>query len=354
MTSTGIDVDAVGAWLLANAPGAAPPLGFHLLAGGNSNLTYRVEAAGRRRFVLRRPPLHGVLATANDMGREWRAIRALQGSAVPVPRAIAFCADPSVTGAPFYVAEFVDGFVHRSFDDTVARTTPVQRACTSRSLVDVLADLHAVDIDAVGLGDHGRRSRYLERQIRRWYGQYRATATEDVPDVDATYHRLLERLPADGDVTVVHGDYRLGNCIVHRDGSVAAVVDWEISTLGDPLADLAYLLVTWARPGTAAGELEGDGAPTMAEGFASAEELLRRYEARSGRDVSGIGYYLAFNHWRYACIVQGVVARHGSAALGDPSEADLGRFAAAVRRRAAQAAAALDEHLTGTSLPAIG
>jgi aminoglycoside phosphotransferase (APT) family kinase protein len=251
-----------------------------------------------------------------------------------------------VTGVPFYVTAFVEGFVHHHIDDTCARSTAEQRTVTGMSLVDVLADLHALDPDAIGLGrQRSRRGGYVERQVRRWYEQYRASSAQDLPDVDRCYRRLLDQLPTEEDTTVVHGDYRLGNCIVAADGSIAAVVDWEISTVGDPLADLAYLLVTWARPGTVVGELDGAATePTMADGFPSVEELVDRYSVRSGRDLSTIDYYLAFNHWRYACITQGVLHRYLEGARGDTTGVDLDGFATAVVERAALATRALDAH----------
>ncbi|MEQ1704215.1 MAG: phosphotransferase family protein, partial [Ilumatobacteraceae bacterium] len=282
----GIDAREVTRWFVENLSQAVPPFQFQVLAGGNSNLTFLVTDSRGGQFVLRRPPLNSVLATAHDMVREWRAISALQSTAVPVPPALGLCTDSAVNGAPFYVMGFVDGYVQHSLDISLAMSTPEQRRLTGHSMCDVLVDMHAVDIDAVGLGGHGPRGGYLDRQLKRWYAQYAATTTQEVGDVEYSYHRLLELLPPESDVTLVHGDYRLGNCITGPSGAIAAVLDWEISTLGDPLADLAYCLNTWARPdNNLGGLLDSRSAPTMADGFPSTAEFLDRYSERSGRDV---------------------------------------------------------------------
>ncbi|HWL44914.1 MAG TPA: phosphotransferase family protein [Ilumatobacter sp.] len=335
----GIEAGALGRWLTDHVEHVTAPVRFALIAGGNSNLTYAATDANGRRLVVRRPPLRGVLSTAHDMEREWRAIRALGDTAVPVPPALAFCDDTSVIGSDFYVTEFVAGHVLHDLAGAVAATTPSSRARTSESIVDVLCELHAIDPDDVGLGEHGRRDgNYLERQLGRWSRQYAQTKTDEIPDVERAHTLLTARVPPVGETRVVHGDYRLGNCILAESGAVAAVVDWEISTLGDPLADVAYLLTTWARPAGPVGRLHGaELSPSMAEGFAEPEQLLARYAERSGRDVGGIAFHLAFNHWRYACIAQGVRSRQLDGAQGDAPTADLKAMAIAVRERAALA-----------------
>jgi len=344
----GIHGARVARWLTENVDNAHAPFRFTAIIGGNSNLTFRVDDEAGHAFALRRPPLNSVLATAHDMGREWRVIHALQHSSVPVPRTLGFCSDLTVTGAPFYVMAFVDGVVQHSRQQTVAAFTSDQRRISGQSLFDVLAELHAVDIDGVGLGEHGPRENYLERQLNRWYGQYNETKTADIPDVDSAFTRLLETRPASADVTIVHGDYRLGNCITGADGHIAAVLDWEISTLGDPLADLAYCLNDWARPDNAIGRLtDSADLATMADGFDSAAAMLSRYADRSRRDVTDIGYYVAFNHWRYACIAQGVLSRYRSGARGSTDKVDLDGFARSVELRAALANDALDGIETG-------
>ena len=340
---TGIDVTNVERWFGANVPQAVAPFTYTLLEGGHSNLTYRLTDAAGQEFVLRRPPLSSVLATAHDMGREWRVIHALQGSAVPVPPAHGFCPDPEVIGAHFYVMGLVNGYVQHSIEQTLANSTPAQRAIAGDSLFDVLADLHAVDIDAVGLGAHGPRDGYLERQIKRWYKQYSASKTTEVPDIDTCYARLLDHLPTHSEVTIAHGDYRFGNCITSFEGPIVAVLDWEISTLGDPLADLAYCLNTWVRPGNRLDTSpEAALSPTMAEGYGSAEDMLHRYAVRSGRDVLHIEYYVAFNHWKSACISQGVLARYLSGALGDTADLDLTPYPRSIEANSARARELLD------------
>ncbi len=338
----GVSVRNVERWFATEVPHAVPPFVFELIAGGHSNLTYRLTDAAGQQFVLRRPPLNSVLATAHDMGREWRAIHALQDTLVPVPPALGFCPDPEVSGQPFYVMGFVEGCVQHSITQTLT-LTPEQRRISGETLFDVLADLHGIDVEAVGLLGHGPHTGYVERQIRRWYKQYTVSKSQDTPDLESSYVRLLERLPEHSELTIAHGDYRLGNCITSPTGPIAAVLDWEISTLGDPLADLAYLLNTWVRPGSVIATMS-DAAmlPTMADGFGSAEEMLHRYAVRSGRDVSHIEYYVAFNHFKSACIVQGVLSRYLSGALGDTSNVDLDGFARAIADRSAMAIEALD------------
>jgi aminoglycoside phosphotransferase (APT) family kinase protein len=309
----GIDEAKVTPWLVANVPGLTAPVTYTLIAGGHSNLTYRVTGADGAAFVLRRPPLGHVLATAHDMGREHRIISALGGTGVPVAPALALCDDPAVNGAPFYVMAFVEGHVLRDVPGAEAALTPAARRRAGESLVDVLADIHAVDPDAIGLGDLGRKEGYVERQLKRWYRQFEQSKLRDVPDVDAVHALLLRDIPAQVGASIVHGDYRLDNCLLGDDGDVVAVLDWEICTLGDPLADLGLLCVYWNDP-------EDDGAAlgvsaTTAEGFPRRAELVTRYAERSGRDVGDIGYYTAFGYWKLACILDGVYTRYATGAM---------------------------------------
>ncbi len=309
----GIDARAVTTWLGERVDAIDGPLTFSLIAGGHSNLTYLVTDAVGRRWVLRRPPLGLVLATAHDMGREHRIITALHGH-VPVAPVVGLSADDSVNGAPFYVMEFVEGTVVRDVAAATALTVPRRRR-VGESLIDVLNDIHAVDIDAVGLGELGRREAYLERQLKRWQGQWEKSRTRDLPVVDEVHLRLVDLAPPQGPATIVHGDYRLDNCMLADDGSVAAVLDWELCTLGDPLADLGLLCVYWADPGEPTHS--GMPAATTVDGFATKAELVTRYAELSGRDVSRIGYYTAFGYWKLACIIQGVFARYSAGAMGD-------------------------------------
>jgi aminoglycoside phosphotransferase (APT) family kinase protein len=339
----GIDLPTVTTWLEQHIVGSHGPFTFIPLAGGHSNLTYRVIDKNNRAYVLRRPPTGSVLATAHDMSREWRAIAALQPTPVPVPPALGFCSDESVTGAPFYVMGFVDGYVQHTIEQTLQFGSLERNAVSGRSLFTVLADLHAVDIDAVGLGEHGPRDGYIERQLKRWYKQFTAMKHRELPTVDRVHDRLLATVPGNASVTVAHGDFRLGNCITGFDGQIVAVLDWEISTLGDPMADLAYLLNSWARPDNVLSTFPDSAIiPSMADGFASSDELLAVYANRSGRDVGNIGYYIAFNHWKTACIIQGVLSRYMAGARGDAGDVDLGAFERSIQTRAVAAEQALD------------
>ncbi len=299
----GIDAERVTAWYVANVTGAKPPLEFSIIVSGHSNLTYRVTDAAGSRTVLRRPPLGAVLATAHDMGREHKILTGVAKTSVPVPPVLGLCADEAVNGAPFYVMRFVDG--------------------------DVLADLHRVDIDAVGLGDLGKREDYLARQLHRWKTQWEKSKTRELAAMDEVYEALSKNPPKQLRSGIVHGDYRLGN-MLSQDGRIAAVLDWELCTLGDPLADVGYLMNNWAE------EAEVDGvssrgaalAPTVVGGFPTRRQLLDRYEELTGADTSGIDYYRAFQYWRLAAIVEGVMARYLKNVMG--KTADTGAFKAQI------------------------
>jgi aminoglycoside phosphotransferase (APT) family kinase protein len=256
---------------------------------------------------------------------------------VPVAPALAFCDDPAVNGAPFYVMRFVDGHILRDATSAAAALTPAQRRTAGESLVDVMAEIHAVDPDAVGLGDLGRKEGYIERQLKRWYRQFEQSKLREVPDVDEVHELLLRNVPEQGPATIVHGDYRLDNCMVDDDGHVAAVLDWEICTLGDPMADLGLLCVYWTDPEDEGAAL-GVSATTL-EGFPRRAELVARYAERSGRDVSSVGYYTAFGYWKLACIVDGVYTRYAGGSMG--SSSGFEHFDAQVLRLAATAKATL-------------
>jgi aminoglycoside phosphotransferase (APT) family kinase protein len=329
----GIDEVRVTPWLEEHVEGLRPPLTYSLIAGGHSNLTYRVDDAAGGAFVLRRPPLGHVLATAHDMGREHRIISALGPTAVPVAPALAYCDDTDVNGAPFYVMGFVEGHILRD-QGTAAVLDEDRRRAAGESLVDVLAEIHAVDPDAVGLGELGRKEGYIERQLKRWHKQFLDSKTREVPALEAVYERLRSDVPEQGPATIVHGDYRLDNCLVGDDGHVAAVLDWEICTLGDPLADVGLLMVYWTDPEDDATALLTS--PTTLPGFLRRSDLLERYAERSGRDLSAIDYYTAFGYWKLACIVEGVYARYRGGAMGTDASGFEG-FATQVERLAAAA-----------------
>ena len=309
----GIDQERVSAWLSANIDGAVAPFRFDLIVGGRSNLTFLVTDANRDRFVLRRPPTGHVLATAHDMEREHRIISAVGKTDVPVPRTLGLCTDISVNDAPFYVMEHVEGVVLDSVERADA-LAPELRRHTCEHLVDVLAELHAADVDAIGLGDLARREGYIERQIKRWSTQWANSKTRELPAIDEVANHLATHVPEQHGVSIAHGDYRFGNCITDvGNGRIAAVLDWELCTLGDPLADLGYLGVYWVAA-------DGEGRhndPTSAPGFMSYAEVVDRYATKTGRDVSQIDYYVAFSSWRLAVISEGVYARYLHGAMGD-------------------------------------
>jgi aminoglycoside phosphotransferase (APT) family kinase protein len=335
----GIDPDGVGAWFAAHVPTARPPLRFELIAGGRSNLTYRAVDAGGGAFVLRRPPLHGVLPSAHDMGREHRIIAALHPTPVPVPRPLGLCEDATVTGAPFYVMDYVDGVIPRDRQSAEAELPASLRGAAASSLVEVLVTLHEVDVDAVGLGQLGRREGYLERQLRRWGRQWEQSRTRDLPVVGEVGARLAADIPPQGPATIVHGDYRLDNVILSpADGSVRAVLDWELCTLGDPLADVGLLLVYWTEPDDPLAPLRDP--PTTLPGFPPRGALADAYAAASGRDLGDLDYYLAFGYWKLAVILEGVHARSVAGAYGSADPARFQGLAEMVDLLAEEAAAA--------------
>jgi aminoglycoside phosphotransferase (APT) family kinase protein len=315
----GIDSDRVTVWLTEHIAGATAPFEFTLITGGRSNLTFTVTDANGAKYVLRRPPTGAVLATAHDMAREHKIISAVGKTAVPVPPALGVCTDDSVNGAAFYVMGYVDGVVLDSADKGAAMT-PEHRRSAGLHLIDVLADLHAVDVDAVGLGDLAKREGYVERQVKRWSTQWEKSKTRDLPAVDEVARRLAERMPVQQGVSIAHGDYRFGNVLTDTEhGRIAAVLDWELCTLGDPLADVGYIGVYWADPGTQ--QLRPND-PTGIDGFPAYSELLERYATRTGRDLSEIDYYIAFGSWRLAVISEGVYARYLHGAMGDQGITD--------------------------------
>ncbi len=307
----GYTVDAVQAWLSDHAAFLTPPFTWTRLEGGHSNLTYLLTDQSGQTVVIRRPPLGTLLPKAHDMAREWALLQALEASPVPVARPIAFCADPAVTGAHFYVMGHVDGAPLYTSADTERLAPLPTRQGLAHSFIDVLADLHALDPDQVGLGELGRKEGYIARQIKTWYRSWTASvgpAQLDDPRAHELRDYFLAHLPDQGPARIVHGDYGLHNCLIGPDQTVAAVVDWEISTLGDPLADLAYALNQW--PEQVAGEDTLPHSPTSPPGFPSRHDLARRYGQRTGRDMSHLDYYLGFNRWKSACIVHGVYARY--------------------------------------------
>jgi aminoglycoside phosphotransferase (APT) family kinase protein len=312
-TVDGIDAGRVTDWFRARTD-VVPPLDFDVIAGGRSNLTYRVADAAGHRWVLRRPPLHSVLASAHDVGREHRIMAALQDTAVPVPPLVGDEPDETVTGAPFYVMEFVDGLVPRDAEVVTASLDSDARRAVAFNLADTLADLHAVDVDAVGLGDLAKRTDYIARQLHRWSGQYAKGSQRDLPLVGEVHDRLAADIPEQGPPAIVHGDYRLDNMIVGPDGGIRAVLDWELCTLGDPLADLGLLKVYWSPP--TGREMPMIPAAGDIPGVPAIEDVIDRYGQRSGRDLDQLDYYVAFGYWKLAIILEGVHTRFASGAYG--------------------------------------
>ncbi len=320
----GIRSATVAPWFATHLPGVRLPLRFGVIAGGHSNLTYRVDDAGGRAYVLRRPPLGAILATAHDMPREHRIQTGVEKAAIPVPPMLGLCTDESVNDAPFYVMGFVEGAVLASAADAQRQfPKPADRRALGLHVADVLADLHAVDPDAVGLGDLGRKQDYIARQLRRWKTQWEQSKTRELPAMDRVHAALAESIPEQRDASIVHGDYRLGNMISGANARVAAVLDWELCTLGDPLADVAFLLNNWAEPGESSPTQRGAAlSPSLAGGFPTRAELCERYSARAGRDLSRIDYYRAFQYWRLAAIVEGVMARYLKGVMAGSADVD--------------------------------
>jgi aminoglycoside phosphotransferase (APT) family kinase protein len=327
VTHPGIEVDAVTEWLVANVDGLRAPFDFSLVAAGGSNLTYRVTDAEGRAVALRRPPVTAVLATAHDMGREWRILDALhRNTDVPVPEPLAQSTNSEVTGAPFYVMEFVDGLILRTPHESEGFTHEQYEAATD-SLVDVQVAFHAVDVDAIGLGDLARnRTKYVERQLRRWKAQVDHARVRDLPVIDEVHDALAASIPAEsGPPALVHGDYRFDNTVLGDDRRVIAVLDWELATIGDPVADFAWSILYWSDPGDTARFI--DATPTLDPRFPRRAEVVARYATRSGRDLSHLDWFTAFGYWKMGCIVEGVYARRLKGASGGMGAGDPGPLA---------------------------
>ena len=331
----GIDVPKVTAWLAQHTE-ITTPLQFKLIAGGRSNMTFTVSDAAGRRFVLRRPPLGHLLPSAHDMAREHRLMDSLAGSAVPVPEMVGLCQDTTVNGRDFYVMRFLDGVVVRDIEVGRSLTEAVRKQM-SHALIDTLCALHRVDIDAVGLGNFAKREGYIERQLKRWSSQWEQSKTRDLPLIDVVRNALGERMPTPSQATIAHGDYRLSNCMMTPDGSVAGVLDWELCTLGEPMADLGGLLGYWHDPETSSEG--GDPLTTGLPGFLSADEMAGLYAEAMGVSLQTVDYYRAFAQWRLACIGEGVYARYiGGQQGSQDEEMDLDKYKASIPRRVEAAA----------------
>ncbi|MFK7898610.1 MAG: phosphotransferase family protein [Myxococcota bacterium] len=315
----GIQQDALERYFADHVEGAEPPLTFTPITGGHSNLTYRVADAAGTHFVLRRPPTGAVLATAHDMSREHRILSAMQGTAVPVPKTLALCEDETVNDAPFYVMNFVEGAVLTGPELAGEEVPENNRAGLGMHMIEVLAALHNIEPSDVGLGDLGRREAYLARQLKRWKTQWEKSKTRELPAMEEAHAALEAHMPEQIGAAIVHGDFRLGNCLVDgASGRVTAVLDWELCTLGDPLADVGYLMNDWNGPGDTSPNASGTGiSATSCGGFPSRETLLARYEELTGTSTAGVDYYRAFQYWRLAAIVEGVLSRYKKGVMGE-------------------------------------
>jgi aminoglycoside phosphotransferase (APT) family kinase protein len=337
--SDGIARGPLEEWFRERIATLEPPLDYEKIHGGLSNLTFLVTDQTGHRWVLRRPPLGSRLGSAHDMGREVKVVSALSGTPVPVPPVVGYCDDDSVTGAPFYVMEFVEGPVLRTPDQAALFPGADQRRRIGEGLVETMVAIHALDPDRIGLGELGRRDGYVARQLKRWSGQWEKSKTRELPLLERVHSRLLESIPEQTETTIVHGDYRLDNVIYSPLGEVAAVVDWELCTLGDPLADLGLLMVYWAEPGDESIPLFKPA--TTEPGFPGRAELAAHYAAVSGRDISQLDYFVALGYWKLAVILEGVLARFRGGQYGEENRAGGEEFSSAVEQLAAAASRAI-------------
>ena len=309
----GYEVDAVEAWVTERVPGLVRPWTWTQLEGGHSNLTYRIDSAdGALSAVIRRPPMGELLPKAHDMGREWACISALWDTPVPVAEPLAFCEGPEVTGAHFYVMGLIDGKALYNTEDVEDWVPEENRRIMAESWIDTLAALHSLDPDEIGLTTLGKKEDYVLRQVKTWYRSWNASieaAAIDRAEIHELHDLLIATVPEQGPATLVHGDYGTHNVMIGRDAKIAAVVDWEIATLGDPMADFGYSLNAWIQPDDELLDPSADS-PTLAPGFPTRQEIIDRYTAKTGRDMSQLPYYVAFNRFKTACILHGVYARY--------------------------------------------
>ncbi|OBJ82076.1 aminoglycoside phosphotransferase [Mycobacterium asiaticum] len=306
MTVIGLDPDAVARWLSSLGIEFDAPLQFQRIGLGQSNLTYRVQDAAGRAWVLRRPPLGHLLASAHDVLREARIISALWETDVPVPQILGTTTDPNFSEVPLVLMQFVDGLVVDTMGVAEA-LTPQQRRQIAVDLPRTLVRIHAVDLTAVGLADLASHKPYAQRQLKRWAGQWELSKMRELPELEDLTRRLVAAAPEQREVSLVHGDFHLRNLITSPEtGEIVATLDWELSTLGDPLADMGSLLTYWAEPGET---VPGDYAPSTLEGFPDRAEMTRLYLDATGRDPAALQYWHAFGLWKLAIIAEGVLRR---------------------------------------------
>jgi aminoglycoside phosphotransferase (APT) family kinase protein len=318
----GLHAGTVTDWIAGLGIGAQPPLSFSRIGAGRSNLTFDVRDAAGAHWILRRPPLGHRLASAHDVGREHHVLSRLAGTGVPAPAAIALCTDPDVADAPLLLMEHSNGVV---IDEKAARAlTPATRHAIGMTLPDALARVHEVDIDAAGLSDFASHAPYAERQLKRWRRQWEEARTRDLPQVDDIASRLERAVPEQSEVVLVHGDFHMENLLFDTGTpKVEAILDWELCTLGDPLADLGGLFAYWPQPGETLAS--GPFAVSALPGFPTRAEIARAYRERSGRDLGALAFWEALACWKIAVIVEGVLRRRRdepSNAAGDDQPLD--------------------------------
>lgn len=306
MASAGVDESAVSKWIGSLGIGAVSPLTFQRIGNGQSNLTYAVTDVSGSRWVLRRPPLGTLLASAHDVVREHRILSALQNTSVPVPKMLALSEDPAVSDAPLVLMAHVDGVVIDS--PAVAETLHnTVRRSIGLGMVGALAEIHRVDLESVGLLDLASHKPYAQRQLKRWTTQWEHTRSREVPAIDSLAQRLAANVPEQHELSLVHGDFHMNNVITSRtDGSIVAVVDWELCTLGDPLADLGGLLAYWPEAGD---DVAGPFMASTLPGFPTRAELVAEYARVTGRDVSAVDYWQVLALWKLSIIAEGVMRR---------------------------------------------
>jgi aminoglycoside phosphotransferase (APT) family kinase protein len=332
-----VDEQALTRYLESRLPsGGTDTVEIERIRGGHSNETFYVTR-GPDSWVLRRPPRGPLLPTAHDVAREYRVLSALVHTIVPVPRPELLCEDNSIIGAPFYLMQRVSGSIIRQKLPAAFAEDVSARRGLGQELIDRLADLHAVDWQQIGLADFGKPNGYLERQLRRWSGQLDASRTRPTPDLDSVTAWLSEHLPESPPATIVHGDFRLDNMIYAEEppARILAILDWEMATIGDPLADLGYLLSFWREPGDPEPELENDAWDlTVLPGFCSRADLVSRYAQRTGHRMEHVPFYVALAIWKLAILLEGSYSRHLAGTTDDPFFQRLGEGVPALARRA--------------------
>ncbi|MGK6355074.1 phosphotransferase family protein [Sphingomonas sp. DT-207] len=296
----------LGEWLAANVAGFEAPFTIEKFPGGQSNPTYRIDSANGA-YVLRRKPFGPILPSAHAIEREYRLIVALHPTGFPVARPFGLCEDAEVIGSPFYVMDMIEG--RTLWDGSLPGMAPAERTALYNAIVDTLAALHAIDHEAIGLGDYGKPGNYFERQVARWTKQYRASQTDDLPEVERLIEWLPRTVPPQTRTSIVHGDFRIDNMIfAPNEPRVLAVLDWELSTLGDPLADFSYFLMSWVTEPEGRSGVKGLTGPET--GIPTMEAIVERYCAATGRDgVPNLDWYFAYNLFRLTGIVQGIKKR---------------------------------------------